>query len=154
MVCHLRYIPCMLTWHFIISSFNFLANFSGLEARVLEVFFPLHASWILGLICLFFFYFSEEGKHKGACQNTTQTGNKKLFSVWYLEQRRIESLQLSLMYKPNKSIKIYQQILQNCFMSREKVDNQAFVQSWCIVELFSSLNKCRPREGTQTSGAR
>jgi hypothetical protein len=56
----------MLTWHFIISSFNFLAKFSGLEARVLEVFFPLLAFWILGLICLFFFSFLEEGKHKGA----------------------------------------------------------------------------------------
>ncbi len=154
MVCHLRYIPCMLTWHFIISSFNFLAKFSGLEARVLEVFFPLHAFWILGLICLFFFSFWKKASIRVQCQNTTQTGNKKLFSVWYLEQRRIESLKLSLMYKPIKSIKIYQQILQNHFMSRAKVDNQAFVQSWCIVELFSSLNKCRPREGTQTSGAR
>jgi hypothetical protein len=76
----------------------------------LEVVFPLHAFWILWLICLFFFSFLEEAKHKGGVPKYQLDWKQFFFSVWYLEkveQRRIESLQLGLTYEPINSIKIY-----------------------------------------------
>jgi hypothetical protein len=46
--------------------FQFSCKFFRIGSYGLGGFFPLHAFWILALICLFFFSFLEEGKHKGA----------------------------------------------------------------------------------------
>ncbi len=46
-----------------------------------SVCFPLHAFWILGLICLFFFSFLEEGKHKGALPKYPDWKQEIVFSL-------------------------------------------------------------------------